>query len=129
MLPNKIKVPTDCGNRLKALAGRTGMTPNILCRFALVASLEDASHLTIPPADENGREFNRYTLLGDCERLYEGLIVERHGEATADLLVGHINRGVGFLQARLRTASDLLTLIPQPTETCLDTPVVESPSS
>ena len=110
MLPNKIKVPKDCGNRLRGLAGRTGLTPNILCRFALSLSLEDDSPFSVPVVDEDGREFNRYTLLGDCERLYEAMITECHGEATGDLLVGHINRGVGMLAARVKSLSDLLML-------------------
>ena len=114
MLPNKVKIPKDCDNRLRGLAGRTGLTPNILCRFGLVMSLEDRSSFTIVPSNEDGREFNRYTLLGDCERLYEAILVERHGEASAELLVAHITRGVGMIAARTKSLSDLLMLAGKP---------------
>lgn len=92
------------------LQARTGLTPNILCRFALVLSLADNAPFDPAAYPEEDREFNRYTLLGEYDRLFEALIVEKHGKATGPMLVGHISRGVGLLAGRIKGISDLLHL-------------------
>lgn len=108
MLPNKIKLPRDASNKLKMMQARTGLTPNIICRFALVASLEDKAPFDPGAYPEEDREFNRYTLLGEYDRLFEALLAQRHGNVIAAHLVGHISRGIDMISRRAKTISDML---------------------
>ncbi len=114
MLPNKVRVPLETANKLKALSGRTGLTPNILCRFALCSSLEDL--LDPPPVEtgDDGGEFNRYTLFGEHEELIEAMIIQRTGTVATTTIVNHLARGVAYVSARVKCLSDLLALVPSP---------------
>ena len=47
------------------LKQRTGLTPNLLCRIALMMSLEEGPLGNIPLPNEDGSEFNAYTLTLD----------------------------------------------------------------
>jgi DNA sulfur modification protein DndE len=115
----KVRLSKDASNRLRFVAGRTGLTPNLLCRIGLSLSLVEA---TVPdPAafPEEDREFNRYTLLGEYDALFVALVRQRcetDGVSDPDQLAGyfraHLNRGIGLLQHRVRQLSDLTSLIP-----------------
>jgi DNA sulfur modification protein DndE len=113
----KIRLTKDASNRLRFLAGRTGLTPNLLCRMGFCLSLEEPK---IPdPGDfaEEEREFNRYTLLGEYDALYIALLRQRLHEdgLEIDNLEGyfraHLNRGISLLQQRVRSVADLANLI------------------
>ena len=115
----KIKLTKDASNRVKYTAGRTGLTPNLLCRIGLCLSLADP---TIPNPDqfeEEEREFNRYTLLGEYDDLFVALLVarcQRDGVGQDDLTAyfrAHLNRGVILLGQRVRNVADLVQLIPK----------------
>ncbi len=70
----KLRLTKDSSNRLRHLAGKTGLTPNLLCRLGFCLSLNEAS---LPnPADypEEDREFNRYTLLGEYDAFFVALL-------------------------------------------------------
>jgi len=61
----KLRLTKDASNRLRFLAGKTSLTPNLLCRIGFCLSLSED---TIPDPEEysdEDREFNRYTLLGE----------------------------------------------------------------
>jgi len=63
MLPNRVYISKRATDLLKQIKGKTGVTPNILCRMALTLSLEE-SHIANPDnTDLNGSEFNLPTLL------------------------------------------------------------------
>jgi DNA sulfur modification protein DndE len=69
--------------------------------------------------DEQGQEFNRYTLMGEWDQLFFALLKERlllDGlDVVQDLaaqFAGHLNRGVSLLYTRLKTLNDLHELIP-----------------
>jgi DNA sulfur modification protein DndE len=71
---------------------------------------------------EEDREFNRYTLLGEYDRLFVALLRERcfqDGQAEAALpgaFRAHMNRGILLLQQRVRGLADLGVLFAeQPT--------------
>ena len=73
----KIFLSADNTQRVRTLKGRTGLTPNVLCRFALSLSLRDPG---VPDPDafaNDGMEFNRYTLLGVHEVLILSLLRQR----------------------------------------------------
>jgi DNA sulfur modification protein DndE len=113
----KVRLTKDASNRLRFLAGKTGLTPNLLCRMAFCLSVAEPR---IPnPLDfpEEDREFNRYTLLGEYDALFVALLTERsrqdgvERDALSDYFRAHLNRGIGLLQQRVRNLGDLAALI------------------
>jgi len=116
---NRIRVGKNASNRLQQLKGRTGLTPNILCRLALCYSLND-KQVPQPPDDSGlGQEFNRYTLLGEWDSAYLGLVKERcladDLDPEKDLLPqiqAHLERGITGLFSRVKNIGDLYNLLP-----------------
>jgi len=114
----RIPFTVDADNRLRMLKGRTGITPNILCRMGFCLSLAEAG-TPIPPSPDAkpGREINRYTLLGEYDTAFLALLAARlsRDEEPCDELdssfVAHMNRGVDLLSARVRTLSDIGELV------------------
>lgn len=115
----KIRLTKDASNRLRFLAGRTGLTPNLLCRMGFCLSLEEPKIPNPDEFEEEEREFNRYTLLGEFDVLYIALLQQRlHQDGLEmDNLEGyfraHLNRGISLLQQRVRSVADLANLVPQ----------------
>ncbi len=120
---SKLKVSADAASKLRSLRQRTGLTPNLLCRFAIMMSLEEGPLGAVPPPDEEGMEFNSYTLTGEFSALFAALIRNTE-ENTAKkdplsdseliaILRGHIHRGVGTLSVRVKSPLDVLRLIPE----------------
>jgi DNA sulfur modification protein DndE len=115
----KIRLTKDASNRLRFLAGRTGLTPNLLCRMGFCLSLEEPKVPNPNEFEEEEREFNRYTLLGEYDALYIALLRQRlHQDGLGmDDLEGyfraHLNRGISLLQQRVRSVADLASLVPQ----------------
>ena len=113
----KLRLTKDASNRLRFLAGKTGLTPNLLCRLGFCLSLSEQSAPRPEDYPEEDREFNRYTLLGEYDPLYVALLRERcHNdglpeEAWPGAFRAHMNRGVSLLQQRVRSLPDLATLI------------------
>ena len=119
---NSLRVCEEVSNRLSILKGRTGLTPNILCRIGFTLSLNDP---TIPsPADypsDSERIIDRHVLTGPWDSLFVALIKERckqndlplDGEALADQFKAHVNRGVLLLYKRVRSINDLALLMPR----------------
>lgn len=115
---NRIRISKLASFHLAALKGRTGLTPNILSRIAICVSFAEPG-LPRPPEDEDGQEFNRYTLTGEWDLLFMALLKERlidDGlDPDKDLLIqfkGHLNRGVTLLLSRIKSVSDIQDLIP-----------------
>nr|WP_289624899.1 DNA sulfur modification protein DndE [Sinorhizobium sp. 7-81] len=100
---------------------RTGLTPNLLCRIAIMLSLEEGPLGTAPVPDEAGSEFNAYTLTGEYAGLIAALLrwVEEGPSPDQPLendelivrLRGHIHRGVGTLSVRSKAPADVLRLV------------------
>ena len=116
----KIKLTKDASNRLRFLAGRTGLTPNLLCRLGFCLSLAEPSLPRVDEYREEEREFNRYTLLGEYDALFMALFKQRlntdgiNEDEMADYFRAHLNRGVTLLQQRTRSLGDLVALLPAP---------------
>lgn len=116
----KIRLTKDSSNRLRFLAGRTGLTPNLLCRMGFCLSLEDPKVPNAEEFPEEEREFNRYTLLGEYDALYIALLKQRlyndglEEDVLDDQFRAHLNRGISLLQQRVRSVSDFTGLIPRP---------------
>jgi DNA sulfur modification protein DndE len=117
-----LRVCQEVSHRLSILKGRTGLTPNILCRIGFCLSLNDP---TIPnPAEyppDSDREIDRHTLTGPWDSLFVALIKERclqdniplSDEHLADYFKAHVNRGVLLLYKRVRSLNDLAFLMPR----------------
>ena len=100
------------------LKGRTGLTPNILCRIAFCLSLRE-HYLPRLDADAGGQEFNRYTLTGQYDALFIALLKERMIEEKLDyeqdlpkLFKAHIENGIIILYNRVKYLSDFVDLLP-----------------
>lgn len=131
---NRLKVTEQVSNRLSLLKGRTGLTPNILCRIGFTLSLND---FTIPNPDDyppnSDREIDRHTLTGPWDRLFVALIKERckqdglplTDEALADQFRAHVNRGVLLLFKRVKNLNDLAQLMPR--EVCKEVQIEVEP--
>lgn len=114
----KLRLTTEASNRLRFVAGKTGLTPNLLCRIGFCLSLAEPSVPNPENYPEQEREFNRYTLLGEYDPLFVALLVERCRNDGIDLTKlsdyfrAHMNRGVVLLQQRAKSISDLASLLP-----------------
>lgn len=117
---NKIHVSQKATKYFPHLKGRTGLTPNILCRMALCLSISDPSVPNGRMDDEKGQEFSRYTLLGEWDSFYIALLRERlirdRLDPDKDLMPqfkAHLNRGVAMLFSRVKDLSDVNDLVPR----------------
>lgn len=119
---NKLKISTDATSKLRYLRQRTGLTPNLLCRIAIMLSIEEGAIGPITPPDEEGAEFNAYTLTGEYGALFAALLrwVEEGQTPSEPLdnpellrrLRAHIHRGIGTLSVRTKSPADILHLVP-----------------
>src|SRR5574339_230715 len=74
---NKIRVSANVTKILSIIKGRTGLTPNIICRLALCLSISDPALPSMKIIDSLGQEFNRYTLLGEMDSFFISILKER----------------------------------------------------
>lgn len=116
---NRIQIGEDATNRLRMLKGKTGLTPNYLCRMGLCYSLNEPRSPNLGEYNNDGQTFNRYTLLGEHDALYMALLKERliqeekdPEEDLYDEFVAHLNRGVIRVHGNVSDLSDFQALIP-----------------
>jgi DNA sulfur modification protein DndE len=116
----KLKISSEATSKLRTLKSRTGLTPNLLCRMALMYSLEEGAigeNTALP--NEDGAEFNAYTLTGEHTALFLSLInfVERNGKKNLDnkmildKMRSHIHRGVNSISIRTKSTLDIFKMI------------------
>ena len=119
----KLRLTTDASNRLRHLAGKAGLTPNLVCRLGFCLSLQEPSSLNPDDYPEEDREFNRYTLLGEYDGLFVALLRQRCHQDGVDPVQlpqyfrAHVNRGVSLLQRRVKNISDIAMLANPPEST------------
>ncbi|MCD4666141.1 MAG: DNA sulfur modification protein DndE [Bacteroidales bacterium] len=117
---SRIRFSKEASDALNKMKGRTGLTPNILCRLGFCLSLNDAS---IPNPDSyrspGDREIDRKVLMGNEEDLYIALVKTRCVEAGIiedeqifEYFKAHMNRGILLLSKRVGNIKDLARLIP-----------------
>lgn len=115
----KLKISKDAESRLRSLRQRTGLTPNLLCRMAVMLSLEEGPVGGAIVTDEGGNEFNAYTLTGDHNGLITAMLrlVEEEAEGhripdeqLLSRLRAHIHRGVATLSVRAKAPADVARL-------------------
>lgn len=117
---SKVKISAEASGKLKIAAQRSGLTPNLLCRLAMISSFEAGplSHLQTDLKD--GQEFNAYTLFGANQAIYLDLLKYVETEkGKADLtdedllerLKHHIDRGIKQLTLRIKSPADIAGLL------------------
>ena len=118
MIFNRVRIGDVATEQLSVLKGRLGVTPNYICRMALCCSLEEAGIPNPEQYDQNGQEFNRYTLTGQYDPLFTALVKERllkdGFDPETDFIEqyrAHINRGVGTIYGRVKELGGLVALI------------------
>src|SRR5437764_700315 len=60
---NRLRLARETTYRLRDRKARTGLTPNLLCRFGFCLSLAEPQIPDPGAYDETGQEFNRSTLV------------------------------------------------------------------
>ena len=116
---NRIRLCAEVDTRLIQLKGRTGLTPNLLCRLGFCLSLKEPTQAN--RADyktDSPREFNRYTVTGKWDTMFIALLRERcHKDGLdtstdlADQFIAHLNRGVLLLFQRVKHLGDITRLV------------------
>lgn len=103
-------------SNLKQVSAKTGLTPNIVARFAMLVSFEQDGE----PVDDNGKPdlvINQSSLFGDIEPfLLTAFNAKSKGVSDAQrskLLAAHIGRGAAYLNLRVSSIVDLAKLCAQ----------------
>lgn len=119
MLGKKLQLDEASTQLLKTLKLRTGLTHQYLCRIAFCISLEELGDVDPGSFDEEGLEFNRYTLTGEWDSLFLAYLREwiqlndpDGSYSETDWARAHINRGLAVLPRRIRLLSDVPGLVP-----------------
>jgi DNA sulfur modification protein DndE len=113
-----VRLSAKSQNLLGRLKARTGLTPNLLARFALCLSIKEKSFPDPNEYDRNGSEIEPNVLFGEYESLYLGLMrnrLEKDGKNIEtdlnEMTRCHINRGVIALSPRIQNLGDFYELI------------------
>jgi DNA sulfur modification protein DndE len=114
----RIRISEKATTRLNMIKGKTGLTPNIVCRIAICYSLNDPSIPNPADYDEKGQELNRYTLTGEWDTFFIALVKERciHDKLDPekdlyDQLRAHLNRGVFGIFPQIKGLGDFHILL------------------
>lgn len=117
---NRLKMSHRSQNLLAQLKSRTGITPNIMGRFAICMSLKDPSPPNPDEFDEMGSEIHPSVLFGEYEDVFMALMIQRLRGDGLDpelylhkMVRAHFNRGTIALFARIHDMSDLRRVIQQ----------------
>ena len=114
---SRIKLSAKSLNQLGRLKARTGLTPNLLARFALCLSLKEKSAPITSQYDKEGNDIEPAVLFGEYESLYLGLMKNRlkkdklSDSELNEMTRCHINRGVASLARRIQNLGDFHELI------------------
>lgn len=123
---NRLRMSYRSQNLIGQLKSKTGITPNVMGRFAICMSLNDPSPPNPDEFDEGGSEIHPSVLFGDYTDMFTALMVMRLQRDGLDpekhlnrMLRAHFNRGTIALFARIHDISDFERVIIQERENCL----------
>jgi len=115
---SRVIVSSQSTKNLGIMRIRTGLTPNILLRFAFCMSIKDPS---IPNPDEYNQEGSVLTsnvIFGEHESIYLALMLNRlkHDKLDVEeylhkMTRAHLNRGTIALRPRINDLSDFYELV------------------
>ncbi|MFC3800949.1 DNA sulfur modification protein DndE [Cohnella sp. GCM10012308] len=100
----RLKTSKKTGDKLKELQDKIRLTPNILCRYAVVLSLRNPEPAIAFVKDTSGLEFNRNTVTGIYDYVFKALIAQHMArdisdeEYFPDLFNAHLERGIFMLE-------------------------------
>lgn len=80
----KLKTSKEAQKILLDIRDKTGITPNILSRYALSIAINDENYYENFNQDSNGLEFNRNVLLGELDEMYKLLLINRENKTLND---------------------------------------------
>ena len=102
------------------LKNKTGLSINILARYAFCLSLKDQSIPNPDEFDENGMEILPSVLFGEHENIYMALMIDRLKKDNLDpklylhkMTRTHLNRGAAILFPRIHELTDFIDIIKQ----------------
>ena len=117
---NRVQIDESVSYKLRNLGQSTGLTPNYIARIGLMYSLGADRPPSMEEYDTDGKEFNRYTLLGEHDALYIALVQKRMLNEGYDpdselesYFLAHLNRGIETLSGNISDLGDLYNLIPK----------------
>ena len=99
---------------LRSLTSRTGLSANVLSRFAMLISFEEPD---VPATDggKPGLTINRATLFGELEPFlmsaYALTSKAVAGSNAGKDLTNHIARGAAYLNVRVHSLADLMAVV------------------
>lgn len=115
----RVRIDESVSYKLRNLGQATSMTPNYIARIGLTYSLGEQQPPSMEEYDRDGKEFNRYTLLGDHDALYIALVKKRmidNGydpeQQLEEYFLAHLNRGIETLSGRVSDLTDLYEIMP-----------------
>jgi DNA sulfur modification protein DndE len=112
MLPNRFRITGRATRALGNLKASTGVTPNILGRYAFILSIREGKKGGLKDVVLDGSEFNLPTLFGDQAAVYASVLVSVHGELAAkrviEIVASHIDDGIDMLRTYLPIQALLL---------------------
>jgi DNA sulfur modification protein DndE len=102
MLPSRFRITTRASRTFANMKAATGLTPNILCRYAFALSIKEGRKGGLKDVVLDGSEFNTPTLFGEHAPVYEFVIRSVHGDLTpkqiVEVVASHIEDGVDALR-------------------------------
>ena len=118
MKAKRFKLSTAATERLRFVKGRTGFkTDNIIPRIGFGLSLAEKNPPNPKDYDQDGKEFNRYTLLGEWDDIYVALLRENLKNHKIDIIDefdyfrAHLNRGVIIASRLIKSLPDIAKLV------------------
>ena len=115
---SRMRISARSKNLYGQLTHRTGLTTNILGRFAICLSLKDPSIPNPDEFDERGMEILPSVLFGEHEKMFLALITQRLRRDNLDpeiylnrMTRAHLNRGAASLFPRINDLSDFNGII------------------
>lgn len=112
--PYRLVLSESTTSLLRSLTSKTGLSANILSRFAMLLSFEE----TDAPAIDSGKPslvINRATLFGELEPfLMSAYALRTKKDVMQNVgkdLASHVARGVGRLNVRVQSLTDLLSVV------------------
>lgn len=85
IIPNRIRLSTMVTKKFQTIKNRTGITPNILSRIALMKALESGATLNnAGVGDAEGQEISRDVMFGEYVHAYNLLLSQFISEANSD---------------------------------------------
>jgi len=111
--PPRVALSETTTSALRQVAAKTGLTPNVVARFAMLVSFEQR-HAPAPDMGAADLTINRATLFGEIESFLLAAFLAVHPNAdestTSKLIASHIARGARFLNLRVNSLFDLARL-------------------